>query len=149
MPGKHYPGCFIDSHPRADQIAAWLRQGLTSNAVSAQLQRLDSDSRPLTSNAINLHRRLCLGIHAKRGRPSRVERPEDLPESASIDEVGEEALRIFLYRLRINPGSVTNKELVPILTAILRRQEKKSPKDPLDEAMASLLDESPEGQQPA
>ncbi len=132
-------GCRLDSHPKAAEIANWLRQGLTSARINDKLHEMDSAEAILSSSTISYHRRVCLGLlRLEREQSIKLDK---LPEP-DMDEVEQNALKLFNYRLKNSPEKVKNSELVPVLTAIMRRKDSDDKKkNPLDEAMAGLGEE--------
>lgn len=151
------PGCRIDAHPHAAEIAGWLRQGLTATAVNNKLRDLSDDPvnyKPLPPSTLSYHRRLCLGMAAlSQGRPKGDKvNSDDLIASGEGDaEIVKEtrtlSLALFRHRLKTAPDKIANRDLIPVLTAILRLEGKQNTKDPLDDAMGDATEGADEESQ--
>lgn len=141
MTGENSQGCFIDNLPIAAELANWLRQGLSLPAINSNLER-DGHQR-LNSTSVSRHRIYCLQLpRVKPGRPQKEIDPASLPkEIPPMEDIKNEMLKIFYWRLKNDPNSIHSKELIPLLNTVLRSEiEKAKPKvDPIDEAMGNIV----------
>lgn len=130
---------------------------MTSTAINNHLRDLSPDRanfKPLPASTLSYHRRLCLGLaKLQQGRPAKGSSTVKLEEIIKPGETDEAIIRetktlslgLFRHRLKTKSDSVTNRELVPVLTAILRMEGKGSKRDPLDDAMEGAIEGADEG----
>lgn len=133
---------------------------MTTRAINNRLLALSNDPgnfKALPASSVSYHRQLCLGMaKIQNGRPSASEKvnPAELmtpgeTDEAIIRETKTLSLALFRHKLKTQPGSVSMKDLTPVLTAILRLEGKGNKRDPLDDAMEGAIGSADEDEEQA
>ena len=138
--------CVIDKDPMATQIANWLNQGVTADAINENLKKEDPEHRSYHPSVISGHRLHCLGLQ-RIGRKSisgKIKQTAyDVKAAEGVSDA--EMLRTYkaaLYdRLKRTPADVSTKELVSAISALSRGMPAEDPNDALTRAMGDLSDD--------
>lgn len=142
--------CPIDSHPRADEIAGWLRGTLSAARINEKLREDDPEHKDLSPATISRHRTGCLGmVKLSKGRgpasevtPADVAKIEQEDGEITGEMVKDLAIKSFYVRLKRNPADVGMKELVSVIGALTRSGAGgKSGRSAVEEAMAGISEE--------
>lgn len=137
--------CPLDTHPLAEEISGWLRQGMTATAINANLKKLDLDAKEYAPVIFSRHRIDCLGlVKLSKGRnPASTVTPDEVDDSEEVtgDMVRDLSLKTFYTRLKKDPKNVGMKELTSVISALSRAGAGgKTGKSALDQAMSNLDD---------